>query len=77
MATDTVAQITQAEFKRMLETVVEATVEQKLIEMFGDPDQGLVMREDVRERLLRQRELVASGERGQSLDDVMQELELE
>ncbi len=77
MATDTVAQMTQAEFKRMLETVVEATVEQKLIEMFGDPDQGLVMREDVRERLLRQRELVASGERGQSLDDVMQELELE
>lgn len=77
MATDTVAQMTQAEFKRMLETVVEATVEQKLIEMFGDPDQGLVMREDVRERLLRQRQLVASGERGQSLDDVMQELELE
>jgi hypothetical protein len=77
MATDTVAQMTQAEFKRMLETVVEATVEQKLIEMFGDPDQGLVMREDVRERLLRQRELVASGERGQFLDDVMQELELE
>lgn len=77
MATDTVAQMTQAEFKRMLETVVEATVEQKLIEMFGDPDQGLVMREDVRERLLRQRQLVASGERGQSLEDVMQELELE
>jgi hypothetical protein len=69
--------MTQAEFKRMLETVVEATVEQKLIEMFGDPDQGLVMREDVRERLLRQRQLVASGELGQSLDDVMQELELE
>ena len=45
--------------------------------MFGDPDQGLVMREDVRERLLRQRQLVASGERGQSLEDVMQELELE
>jgi hypothetical protein len=77
MATDTVAQMTQAEFKKMLETVIEATVEQKLIEMFGDPDQGLVIRKDVRERLLRQRQRVASGERGQSLNDVMQELELE
>lgn len=77
MATDTVAQMTQAEFRKMLETVIEATVEQKLLEMFGDPDQGLVIQKDVRERLLHQRHLVASGERGRPLNDVMQELELE
>ena len=71
MATDTVAQMTQAEFKRMLETVVEATIERKLIELLGDPDEGLVIREDVRERLLRQRQRVASGERGQKLDSIL------
>lgn len=77
MASDTVAQMTQAEFQRMLETVVEATIEQKLVELLGDPDEGLVIREEVRERLLQQRQQVASGQRGQSLDDVMQELGLE
>ncbi len=70
MAIATVAQMTQAEFKRMVETVVEVTVEQELIEMFGDPDQELVIRKNVPGRLLRQRHLDASGERGQSLDDV-------
>ncbi|MFP4396291.1 MAG: hypothetical protein ACLFTI_13625 [Anaerolineales bacterium] len=63
MTVDTVAQMTQAEFKRMLEDVVEATVEQKLIEMLGDPDEGLVVRDEIRERLLRQRQQVSLGER--------------
>ncbi|NBD35528.1 MAG: hypothetical protein GVY30_05970 [Chloroflexi bacterium] len=76
MTVDTVAQMTQAEFKRMLEDVVEATVEQKLIEMFGDPDEGLVVRDEVRERLLRQRQQVGLGERGRPLDGVIQELEM-
>ena len=77
MATETIAQMTQDEFKRMLETVVEATVEQKLIEMFGDPDQNLVIRKRIQDRLLRQRKQVAAGERGRSLDTVIQDLELE
>ncbi len=76
MTVDTVAQMTQAEFKRMLEDVVEATVEQKLIEMLGDPDEGLVVRDEVRERLLRQRQRVSLGERGRPLDGVIQELEM-
>lgn len=63
MTVDTVAQMTQAEFKRMLADVVEATVEQKLIEMLGDPDEGLVVRDEIRERLLRQRQRVSLGER--------------
>jgi len=73
MTVDTVAQMTQAEFKRMLEDVVEATVEQKLIEMLGDPDEGLVVRDEIRERLLRQRQGVRLGERGRPLDEVIQE----
>jgi hypothetical protein len=77
MATDSVAQMTQDEFKEMLERVVEATVEQKLIEMFGDPDQDLVIRNGVRERLLRQQQQIAAGERGQPLHDVMQKLKPE
>ncbi len=76
MPMDTVAQMSQAEFKRMVEAVVEASIEQKLVELLGDPDESLAIREDVRERLLRQRQLVASGERGQSLNDVVQALGL-
>ena len=72
----TVAQMTQAEFKEMLEAVVETTVEQKLLEILGDPDEGLEVREAVRERLLHQRQAVASGQHGQSLEDVVQELGL-
>lgn len=72
----TVAQMTQAEFKEMLEAVVETAVEQKLLEILGDPDEGLEVREAVRERLLHQRQAVASGQHGQSLEDVVQELGL-
>jgi hypothetical protein len=68
----TVAQMTREELQEML----EATIEQKLLEMLGDPDEGLELRDDVRERLLRQRQVVAEGERGQSLEDVVQQLEL-
>jgi hypothetical protein len=72
----TVAQMTQAEFKEMLEAFVETAVEQKLLEILGDPDEGLEVREAVRERLLHQRQAVASGQHGQSLEDVVQELGL-
>jgi hypothetical protein len=68
----TIAQMTKQELQEML----EATIEQKLLEMLGDPDEGLELREDVRERLLRQRRAVAAGERGQSFEDVVKQLEL-
>ena len=65
-----VSQMTKKEFKEM----IESTIEQKLLEILGDLDAGLEIRKVVRERLLRQREAVAAGERGQSLQDVVQEL---
>jgi hypothetical protein len=69
----TVSQMTRDELKEMIETAIE----QKLLELLGDPDSGLVIRKAVRERLLRQREAVAAGERGRPFGEVARELGLE
>lgn len=50
----TVAQMTKDELRAMIETAVE----QKLLELLGDPDEGLPIRKTVRNRLLRQRQAV-------------------
>jgi hypothetical protein len=70
---DTVAQMTKEELKEMIET----SVEQKLLEILGDPDEGLEIRKSVRDRLLRQRKAVAEGERGEPFENVVQRLGLE
>ena len=72
MSTTTVAQMTRAELKEMMET----TIEQKLLEMLGDPDEGLGLRKAIRDRLLRQKKAVAEGERGQPFEDVVRQLRL-
>lgn len=69
----TVAQMTKDELREMIETIVE----QKLLEWLGDPDEGLPIRKAVRERLLRQQEAVAGGERGEPLEEVARRLGLE
>jgi hypothetical protein len=71
---DTVGQMPLTEFRKMIETIVEAAIEQKLIEILGDPDEGLEIRASVRDRLLRQQQAVAAGERGQLLADVLEQL---
>ena len=68
----TIAQMTKEELQEML----EATIEQKLLEMLGDPDEELELRDGIRKRLLRQQKAVSEGERGQSFDDLAQRLEL-
>ncbi len=70
--TKTVAEMTAEE----LRDVVGTAVEQKLLEFLGDPDAGLVLRENVRKRLLRQKRAVAKGERGESIETVMRRLKL-
>ena len=75
MVTNSVAQMTQSELREMLEVVVETTVEEKLLEILGDPDEGLELREAVRDRLILQRDAVASGQYGQSFEDVVKDLE--
>jgi hypothetical protein len=65
-----VAEMTADELKRL----VGLAVEEKLIELLGDPDQGLVLRESLRKRLLRQKQAVAKGERGELLEDMVRRL---
>lgn len=69
----TVAQMTQDELRDMIETIVE----RKLIDMFGDPDEGLVLDPGLRERLTRQMQAVAAGGRGIALDEVAAQLGLD
>jgi len=71
--TTTVAQMTKGELKEMIET----SIEQKLLELLGDPDEGLPIRKLVRDRFLRQKQAVSAGERGELFDDVVRRLEIE
>ena len=66
----TVAEMTGEELREL----VGAAVEQKIVELLGDPDAGFVLRETVRKRLLRQKRAVAKGERGELLETVMRRL---
>ncbi|MBI2909157.1 MAG: hypothetical protein HYX92_16045 [Chloroflexi bacterium] len=54
--------------------MIETIIEQKLTELLGDPDEGLPIRKSVRDRLLRQKQAVAAGERGQPFEEVVQNL---
>ncbi|MFH1743515.1 MAG: hypothetical protein ABIH23_31305 [bacterium] len=66
----TVAEMTGEELREL----VGDAVEQKIVELLGDPDAGLVLRENVRKRLLRQKRAVAKGERGESLQTIIRRL---
>ena len=63
--------------KGELREMIEASVERKLLKLLGDPDEGLPIRKAVRDRLLRQQQAVAVGERGEPLEDVVRRLGLE
>jgi len=65
--------MTKDELGEMIETIVE----QKLVELLGDPDEGLPLRKVMRNRLLRQKEAVAAGERGEPFEDVVRRLWVE
>ena len=67
---DLVSQMTKEELRLM----IDEALEQKLIELFGYPDEGLELRDEVRDFLFRQREVVARGELGRPLDEVAKEL---
>ena len=66
----TVAEMTGEELREL----VGAAVEQKIVELLGDPDAGFVLRKNVRKRLLRQKRAVAKGERGELLETVVRRL---
>ena len=66
----TVAQMTTSELREM----IEASVELKLLELLGDPDEELPLRKSMRDRLLRQKQAVSAGERGEPLQEVVRQL---
>ncbi|MGH7232804.1 MAG: hypothetical protein ACREJU_15820 [Nitrospiraceae bacterium] len=68
----TVSRMTKDELREMIET----TVERKLIELLSDPDEGLIIKKSLRDRLARQKKAVASGQRGESLANVTKRLRL-
>jgi hypothetical protein len=67
-----VANMTKEELREMIETAIE----RKLVQLFGDPDQGLPIRKVVRDRLLRQKRAVSRGERGEPFEEVVRQLGL-
>jgi hypothetical protein len=73
MMAETVAQMSKAELREL----IEGTLEEKLLEMLGDPDDGLEIRESIVARVEAQRRRVAAGAQGRSLADVAADLGLE
>lgn len=69
----TVGELTLEEFRR----IVEQVVEEKLLELLGDPDEGLMLREEVQARLRRTLEAERSGMRGLPSHEVAKRLGLE
>jgi len=67
-----IAQMTKDELRELIETAVE----RKLHELLGDPDEGLPVRQALLDRLSRQRQAVAAGERGEPFEDVVRRLDL-
>jgi len=72
MATSTLAQMTKKEFTKILSDVVE----QKLIELYGDPDEGLIIKDRLRKRLVLQKKATSKGDRGVDLSSAMKQLGL-
>ena len=59
-----------------LKQQIGLAVEERLVELLGDPDKGLILLESLRIRLFRQKRTVAKGERGEPLEDVVRRLRL-
>ena len=65
-----VAEMTREELREMVATLIE----EKLLELLGDPDEGLALRKSLHDRLLRQKRSVDQGKRGVPFDDVAERL---
>jgi hypothetical protein len=62
--------------KEELREMIGTAVEQKLIELVGDPDEGLPIRDALRRRLVRQKKAVSRGERGEPFEAAARRLGL-
>ncbi len=68
----TVAKMTTKELQKM----IGVAVEEKLLEILGDPDQGLEIKKSLQNRLLRQKKEVALGQRGEKLEEVAKRMKI-
>jgi len=57
-----------------LRELIGEVVEEKLLELLGDPDAGLEIRDDVRERLLRSLDALERGEPTVAMEKLAEEL---
>ena len=60
-----------------LKALIQEAVEEKLQEVLGDPDQGLELKDDIKERLRRSLSAVESGDEGIPIGQVAKEVGLE
>jgi hypothetical protein len=62
--------MSKKEFAEMVSNIVE----QKLMELLGDPDETLALKQNLRKRLIRQKRAVVKGERGVGFSEVRRRL---
>ncbi len=60
-----------------LKALIEETVAEKLQEILGDPDEGLELREDVREKLKDSLSAMGRGEKGIPIGQIAKEIGIE
>jgi len=73
MAYSNVADLTVDEFRSLIKEVVTQTI----LEIFGDPDEGLELREEIKERLRRSLAQTQANGETQPAQDVAAKLGLE
>ncbi|MGA7161104.1 MAG: hypothetical protein WBZ48_08875 [Bacteroidota bacterium] len=56
--------------------MIDRSDEKKISQLLGDPDEGLILREHLRSRLLRQEIAVANGQRGEDFNRLVAKLGL-
>ena len=56
-----------------LKALIQEAVEEKLQEILGDPDQGMELSEDIKERLKQSLSAMERGERGIPISQVIKE----
>lgn len=60
-----------------LKTLIQEAVEEKLEEVIGDPDLGLELREEIKERLRSSLAAMQGGEKGPPIDQVARQAGLD
>ncbi len=60
-----------------LKTLIQEAVEEKLEEVIGDPDLGLELREEIKERLRSSLAAMQGGEKGTPIDQVARQAGLD